>query len=212
MPKVSKEDIRRVAIRCFAGIGRTVGSVVPALKRSTIEVETLSASGSGNPAPAQSAPPPVVMPKELNVRTPSLQPILIPESIFDSKVSDGTSLSEKSKSELRTFAEIPTVHPPAPKVQRKVLPNGVTLIAAGNQSGSTVTIRASIKAADSGAGVAAPVSRLLQRGMSGKRQASLASVFDFLGAEVSNEVDDAISTTIVRGLSKDCGTFLQLLA
>jgi len=153
-----------------------------------------------------------VMPKELNVRTPSLQPILIPESIFDSKVSNGRSLSEKSKSELRTFPEIPTVHSPTPKVQRKVLPNGVTLIAAGNQSGSTVTIRASIKAADSGPGVAALVSRLLQRGMSGKRQASLASVFDFLGAEVSNEVDDAISTTIVRGLSKDCGTFLQLLA
>jgi len=210
--QVSKEDIRRIAIRYFAGNGRTVGSVVPALKRRTIEVETLSASGSGNPAPAQSAPPPVVMPKELNVRTPSLQPILIPESIFDSKVSDRTSLSEKSKSELRTFAEIPTVHSPTPKVQRKVLPNGVTLIAAGSQSGSTVTIRASIKAADSGAGVAALVSRLLRRGMSGKRQASLASVFDFLGAEVSSEVDDAISTTIVRGLSKDCVTFLQLLA
>jgi zinc protease len=48
--------------------------------------------------------------------------------------------------------------------------------------------------------------------MSGKRQASLASVFDFLGAEVSSEVDDTISTTIVRGLSKDSVTFLQLLA
>ncbi|HET6962474.1 MAG TPA: pitrilysin family protein, partial [Terriglobia bacterium] len=209
--QVSKEDIRRVAIRYFAGIGRTVGSVVPTLKRRTIEVETLSASGSGNPAPAQAASP-VVMPKELNVRTPSLQPILIPESIFDSKGSDGTSLSEKSKSESRTFAEIPTVHPPAPKVQRKVLPNGVTLIAAGSHSGSTVTIRVSIKASDSGAGVAALVSRLLRRGMSGKRQASLASVFDFLGAEVSSEVDDTISTTIVRGLSKDSVTFLQLLA
>jgi zinc protease len=210
--QVSKEDIRRVAIRYFAGIGRTVGSVVPALKRRTIEVETLSASGSVNPAPAQYAPPPVVMPKELNVRPPSLQPILIPGSIFDSKVSDRSSLQEKSKSESRTFAEIPATHPPIPKVHRKVLPNGVTLIAAGNQNGATVTIRASIKAADGGAGVAALVSRLLRRGMSGKRQASLASVFDFLGAEVSSEIDDAISTTIVRGLSKDCVTFLQLLA
>ena len=210
--QVSKEDIRRVAIRYFAGIGRTVGSVVPTLKRRTIEVETLSASGSGSTTSVQSAPPPVVMPKELNVKTPSLQPILIPESIFDSKVSDGPSLQEKSKSELRTFAEIPTAHSPTPKVQRKVLPNGVTLIAAGNPNGSTVTIRASVKAADGGTGVVALISGLLRRGMSGKNQASLTSVFDFLGAEVSSELDDAISTTIVRGLSKDCGTFLQLLA
>jgi predicted Zn-dependent peptidase len=210
--QVSKEDIRRVAIRYFAGIGRTVGSVVPALKRRTIEVETLSASGSGNPAPAQSAPPPVVMPKELNVRTPSLRPILIPGSIFDSKVSDGPSLPEKSKSELRTFAEIPTAHPPTPKVHRRVLSNGVTLITAGNQGGSTVTIRASIRAADGGTGVSALVSGLLRRGRSGKSQAPLASVFDFLGAEVSSEIDEGISTTVVRGLSKDCATFLQLLA
>ena len=60
--------------------------------------------------------------------------------------------------------------------------------------------------------MAALVSRMLRRGMSGKSQASLTSVFDFLGAEVSNEIEDAISTTIVRGLSKDCVTFLQLLA
>ena len=53
---------------------------------------------------------------------------------------------------------------------------------------------------------------MLRRGMSAKSQAPLASVFDFLGAEVSNEIDDAVSTVIVRGLSKDCATFLQLLA
>jgi zinc protease len=210
--QVNKEDIRRVAIRYFAGIGRTVGSVVPALKRRTIEVETLSASGAGSLAPAQAAPQPALMAKELDVRTPSLQPILVPESIFDSKVSDGPSLQEKPRSELRAFADIPTAHPRTPKVHRKVLPNGVTLIVAGNQSGSTVTIRASIRTADGGTGVAALVSGLLRRGLSGKSQASLASVFDFLGAEVSSELDDEISTTIVRGLSKDCGTFLQLLA
>ncbi len=153
------------------------------------------------------------MPKELNGKTPSLQPILIPESIFDSKVSDGPSLQEKPKSALQTFAEIPAAHPLVPKVHRKVLPNGVTLIAAGNKSGSTVTIRASIRAAtDRGTGVAALVTGLLRRGMSAKSQVPLASVFDFLGAEVSSELDDAISTTIVRGLSKDCGTFFQLLA
>jgi len=211
--QVSKEDIRRVAIRYLAGIERTVGSVVPALKQRTIEVETLSGSGSGSPAPAQSAPQPAVMPKELNGRTPSLQPILMPESIFDSKVADGPSLQEKSKSEPRTFAEIPAARLSIPKVQRKVLPNGVTLIVAGNQSGSTVTIRASIRAgADGGTGMAALVSGMLRRGMSAKSQAPLASVFDFLGAEVSSEIDGSVSTVIVRGLSKDCAAFLQLLA
>jgi len=210
---VSKDDIRRVAIRYFAGIERTVGSVVPALKQRTIEVETLSASGSGSPAPAQSAPQPAVMPKELNGRAPSLRPILMPESIFDSKVSAGPSLQEEFKSEPRTFAEIPAAHLPIPKVHRKVLPNGVTLIAAGNQSGSTVTIRASIRSVtDGGTGLAALVSGMLRRGMSAKSQTPLASVFDFLGAEVSSEIDGSVSTMIVRGLSKDCAAFLQLLA
>jgi zinc protease len=210
---VSKEDIRRVAIRYFAGIERTVGLVVPAPKRRTIEVETLSASGSGSLAPVQSAPQPAVIPKELGVRMPSLQPMLTPESIFDSKVSDGPTLPEKPKSQLQTFAEIPAAHLTIPKVHRKVLPNGVTLIAAGNRSGSTVTIRASIRgAADGGTGVAALVSGMLRRGMSAKSQAPLSSVFDFLGAEVSSEIDGSVSTMIVRGLSKDCAAFLQLLA
>jgi zinc protease len=215
--RVSKDDLRRVAIRCFAEKARTVGSVVPALKRKTIEVETLSASGSDSHALAPSGPQPPLAPKELNVRQPLLQAVLTPESMFDSRISDKASLQGKPKSEPRTFAEVPTAHPPAPKLHRKDLPNGVTLIAAGNQNGSTVTIRVSIRAGadsetDAQSGVAALVNAMLRRGMSAKSQAPLAAVFDFLGAGVSSEIDYAVSTTTVRGLSKDCATFLQLLA
>jgi zinc protease len=210
--RVSKDDVRRVVIRYFAETGRTVGLVVPALKRKVIEVETLSASGSDSLAPVPAGPQPAVIPKELNVRTPSLQPVLTPESMFDSKASDELSLQGKPKSD-RMFAAIPTAGPSAPKVHRKVLPNGVTLVAAGNPSGSTVTIRAFVRArTDGDTGVAALLNGMLQRGISAKNQAHLAAVFDFLGAEVSSEIDDAGLTTTVRGLSKDCAAFLQLLA
>ena len=188
--RVSKDDLRRVAIRYFAENSRTVGSVVPALKRKTIEVETLSASGQDGQAPVPSGPQSPLIPKDLNVRTPSLQAVFTPESVFSSRVSEKGFGQEKSKSQPRTFAEILTASLSAPKLQRKVLPNGVTLIAARNQSGSTVTIRASIRAGadhetDAQAGVAALVNAMLRRGMSAKSQAPLAAVFDFLGAEVS---------------------------
>ena len=214
---VSKDDLRRVVVRYFAENARTVGSVVPALKRKTIEVETLSASGPESQTSAASDPQPPLSPKELNVRMPSLQAVLTPESIFDLPVPDKESLQGKPKSDPKTFAEIPVVHPPAPKLQRKVLPNGVTLIAAGNQSGSTVTIRAAIRngadgETDAQAGVAALVNAVLRRGISTKNQAPLDAVFDYLGAEVLSEIDYAVSTTTVQGLSKDCASFLQLLA
>jgi len=216
--RVSKDDLRRVAIRYFAENARTVGLVVPALKRKTIEVETLSASGPDIQTPAASDPQPPLAPKELNVRTPSLQAVLTPESIFDPPVvPDKASLQGKPKSDPKTFAEIPAAHSPAPKLHRKVLSNGVTLIAAGNQSGSTVTIRASIRngadgETDAQAGVAALVNAVLRRGISTKNQAPLDAVFDYLGAEVSSEIDYAVSTTTVHGLTKDCASFLQLLA
>src|SRR5262249_46296211 len=40
----------------------------------------------------------------------------------------------------------------------------------------------------------------------------LDAVFDYLGAEVSSKTDSGVSTTSVRGLSKDTANFLQLLA
>ncbi|HEU0005812.1 MAG TPA: insulinase family protein, partial [Terriglobia bacterium] len=169
--RVGKDDLRRVAMRYFAENARTVGSVVPALKRKTIEVETLSASSQDSQTPAPTGLQPALAPRELKGRPPSLQAVLTPESIFDSRASAKASPQGKPKSEPRTFAAIPMVHPPAPKLHRKVLPNGVTLIAAKNQSGSTVTIRASIRAGADGetevpAGVAALVNAMLRRGMS----------------------------------------------
>ena len=207
--RVNKDDLRRVATRYFSENVRTVGSFVPAVKKQTIEVETLSPSGSDSPVRSPSAPQPVPTPRELNARTPSLQPVLTPGSIFDSRVSDPGIQKRSPESQL--VAEIPTVSLPAPRPQRKVLPNGATLIAAGTAKGSTVTIRAGIRTGDE-TDLALLVDTMLLRGMSAKNQAPLAVVFDFLGAEVSSEITDGIATITVRGLSKDCATFLQLLA
>ena len=88
-----------------------------------------------------------------------------------------------------------------------------TLIAAATVSGSTVTIRAGIKIGAGGeSDVATVVGAMLLRGTSAKNQAPLAVVFDYLGAEVSSEITEGIATITVRGLSKDCAAFLQLLA
>jgi len=60
--------------------------------------------------------------------------------------------------------------------------------------------------------VAALLNGMLQRGISARNQAPLVAVFDYLGAEVSSEIEHAGLTTTVRGLSKDCAAFLHLLA
>jgi len=213
--RVTQNDLRRVAIRYFATNSRTVGAVVPAVRSKTVEVEILSDSNQGTESLPASGPPPPE-PKELNVPTPSLQPVLTPGSVFDLR-APVSSLPGSSKSPPRAFAEIPTASLSIPKVLRKVLPNGVTLIAAQSQPGSTVTIRAGLRATVDGestaqAGVAALVNAVLKRGLSAKSQAPLAAVFDFLGAEVSSEIDFGMSTTQVRGLSKDCAAFLEFLA
>jgi zinc protease len=215
--RVSKDDLRRVAMRYFAESGRTVGSVAPALKRREIEVETLAAAGSNSQAPAVSDRQPPPSPRELNAAMPSLQAVFKPESVFDVKTPDGESRPGRPASQARTLAEIATASLAAPKVHRKVLANGVTLIAARHRSGSTVTIRAAIRPGPDGgpdmaAGMGALMNVMLTRGTSVKKQAPLAAVFEFLGAEVSSEIDASDSTTTVRGLSKDCAAFLELLA
>jgi zinc protease len=218
-PKVSrvgKDDLRRVAIRYLGENGRMVGSVVPALKRKTVEVEPLSASSSSGQTPVPASPPPPLIPKELNVPVPSLQRVLTPESIFDLRLPEEGAM-KSSISQPRTFAEIASARPVPLQLQRKLLPNGLTLIAARSPGGSTVTIRASVKidansANEVPAGLSALVNEMLRGGMSAKRQVPLAAVFDFLGADVSSEIDQSASTTSVRGLSKDYGIFLQLLA
>jgi len=214
--RVGKEDLRRVAIHYLGENSRTVGSVVPALKQKTIEVETLSPSGSESRSTASSSPQ-AASPKELTARAPLLQPLLIPESVLAPRVSDKAPVQNEPKSLLQAFAEIPTVHSRAPKLERKVLPNGVTLIVAGNRKSSTVNIQASIKFGtdrDTGAeaGLASLVNMMLRQGVSARSQAPLDAVFDYLGAEVSSQTDSGISTTSVRGLSKDTANFLQLLA
>ena len=210
---VNRDDLRRVATRYFAENVRTVGSFVPAVKRKAIEVETLSLSGSDTPVRTPSVPQPALAPRELNVRTPSLQPVFTPGSIFDSPRSDQGSRQRSSESQAQLLAEISTLSLPAPKPMRKGLSNGVTLIATRTASGSTVTIRAGIRTDVGGeADVATLLNEMLLRGMSAKNQAPLAVVFDYLGAEVSSEISDGIATITVRGLSKDCAAFLQLLA
>ncbi|MCI0625384.1 MAG: insulinase family protein [Acidobacteria bacterium] len=214
--RVAKSDLRRVAIRYFAENSRTVGSVVPALKVRTVEVESLSAISSDSQAPVTSGPQPKVAPRELNVRLPSLRPVLTPESVFPAGVKDSGSRQGLSKPGTRTFSEIQTASPCALRPQRKVLPNSISLIVAANKGSSTVTVRAAIRAGadretDAQAGIAAFVSAMLKRGTSVKSNAPLGAVFDFLGAEVSTDTDYLVSTTTVRGLSKDTSTFLQLL-
>ena len=210
---VNRDDLRRVATRYFAENVRTVGSFVPAVKRKAIEVETLSLSGSDTPVRTPSVPQPALAPRELNVRTPSLQPVFTPGSIFNSPRSDQGSRQRSSESQAQLLAEISTLSLPAPKPMRKGLSNGVTLIATRTASGSTVTIRAGIRTDVGGeADVAVLLDEMLLRGMSAKNQAPLAVVFDYLGAEVLSEISDGIATITVRGLSKDCATFLQLLA
>ena len=210
---VKRDDLRRVATGYLSENVRTVGSFLPSAKRKAIEVETLSPSGSDSTVRTPSVSQPALAPRELNLRTPSLQPVFTPGSVFDSPRSDQGSQQKGPESQARLLAEIPTERLPAPRPQRKVLPNGSTLIAAATVSGSTVTIRAGIK---TGAGgefdVATVVGAMLLRGTSAKNQAPLATVFDYLGAEVSSEITDGIATISVRGLSKDCALFLQLLA
>lgn len=213
--RVSKDDLRRVAIRYLGENSRTLGSVVPALKRKTVEVESLSASSSDGPAPGAPSPPPLI-PKELDLPAPSLQALLTPESVFDSRSPEAGGMQKSPKSQPRTFGEIASINPVVPQLQRKLLPNGLTLIAARIPGGSTVTIRAGVRVGADGApapaGLSALVNAMLRRGMSAKSQVSLAAVFDFLGADVTSEIDQSVSTTTVRGLSKDYAIFLQLLA
>lgn len=214
--RVDKDDLRRVAIRYFSENARTVGSLVPVARQRAVEVEILSPSGSdvqtAGPAPAVPAP----AAEELEARVPFPLAALLPDSVFAPKASESASL-QKRVSETEDLPEVPTARPSAPQVQRKVLANGVTLIAAHNHAGSTVSIQAAFRpAVEADAafqpGVAGLVSELLWRRVSGKRQVPLAAVFDFLGADVARNAGHSAMTTIVRGLSKDCATYLELLA
>ncbi|HEX2523997.1 MAG TPA: insulinase family protein, partial [Terriglobia bacterium] len=208
---VKRDDLRRVATHYLSENMRTVGSFVPSAKRKAIEIETLSPSGSDILLRTPPVSQPALAPRELNLRTPSLQPVFMPGSVFDSP--DHGNQQKGPESQAKLLAEIPTSRLPAPRPQRKVLPNGSTLIAAATVSGSTVTIRAGIKIGERGeSDVATVVSAMLLRGTSARNQAPLAMVFDYLGAEVSSEISDGIATIMVRGLSKDCAAFLQLLA
>lgn len=208
---VKRDDLRRVATHYLAENMRTVGSFVPSAKRKAIEVETLSPSGSDILLRTPPVSQPALAPRELNLRTPSLQPVFTPGSVFDSP--DHGNQQKGPESQAKLLAEIPTARLPAPRPIRKVLPNGSTLIAAATVSGSTVTIRAGIKIGAGGeSDVATVVGAMLLRGASAKNQAPLTTVFDYLGAEVSSEITDGIATIKVRGLSKDCTTFLQLLS
>ena len=170
--RVSKEDLRRVAIRYFSDAARTVGWLVPAPKKQVIEVEKLSASCGVGGVECVESPESTVAEenlhqglfatkKERNLGGPAARnhtggafpgsrlfsrpTFRLDDSIFSRHSSFGKLFSGSFSV---SAANLP--HPAdgslTLKPQRKTLANGLTVIVAENKFSPAVAIVASMKA------------------------------------------------------------------
>lgn len=235
--QVTKEDLRRVAIRYFADAARTVGWLVPVPRKPVIEVERLSGAAVRQPGLF-----PGELPGSRLFSRAALRPLLSPDSLAIHPASQPdkllasrlvASLEARSQSEVAGSAghhgdisiESSSSKPSTPQpsagalnleAARKTLANGVRVIVLENKFSPTVAIQASIKAgamreSPSQAGLANLTVRMLERGTSSRNVFQLSEGFDFLGAQRSVEADYLLATVSVQGLSKDLPAFLQLL-
>lgn len=212
----SIEDLRRVASRYFRDKARVTGWLVPDATRPVMTVETLAPSGDAQssnrgtrvadaagkelPLPDRSAPLQTVFTASNPSRIPvGGQPI----------AASGEPLGKLSSMDASGLVTV--------KPLRRRLANGVTVLVAEAGATSTVTILGAMKAGaahemQEGAGTAALVTRMLERGTTSKSGEQLAGTFGSLGAELSVQTGHFASYVVVRGLSKDGPLLIQLLA
>jgi len=174
LARVSKEDLRRVAIRYFSDAARTVGWLVPAPKKQVIEVEKLSAGrGAAEVEPPErpeSALAKEKQPQPGLITTTRAQdsgaisargyaagtvrprsrlfsrPTFRPDDSVPSQLSFFRNLPLGSLGLSATSPTPPAVAAVSFKPQRKTLANGLTVIVAENKFSPTVAMVASMKA------------------------------------------------------------------
>jgi zinc protease len=213
LSRVTQDDLRRVATRYFADKARTVGWLIPALKKQVIEVERLAAQDR-TPETAD-----VAFESNRNSADFALSGLYSRPAFRQAAVSriGGATDPSQERSGAHTAPAQPDGWPSETKPKRKVLGNGVTLIVVENRFSPTVAIQASMKAGamretDAQAGIANLTARMLDRGTATRNVFQLADAFDFRGANLSIRTDYLAATALVQGLSKDVPAFLQLLS
>ncbi|MEW5978857.1 MAG: pitrilysin family protein [Acidobacteriota bacterium] len=196
--RVSKEDVRRVAIKYFGANSRTVGWFVPLPKQRRIEVERLALRQDGFPLGT------------------SLAGALAGETLDSpsnlSVVGLGSSPAPAAVEVAAESVSIPSSFQP----QLKILPNKVSVVVAQSSVDPVITIRVCTKAGsmhetDDQEGLARLTARMLLEGTRNLSATQFAERLEFLGARVHSETDYVSSTLSVRGLSKDSERLIEAL-
>lgn len=170
IPRLTPEDLKRVAQIYLISDRRTVGWFIP--PNQSVEAQRTAPS-----PPARKSSPA----KEEEVPSPS-------------RSREETRLTATNGTPPPAPSPSPAAGKPDSGIQRAVLENGLVLLSKENRENSTISFRVQVRAGSlfdppRREGLAGFLSRLIERGAGRRNAQELAEVFDYYGAELAISAD-----------------------
>jgi zinc protease len=207
---VTAEDVHRVVKKYLRADNRTVGWLVKDAEREGEERMAERENGRAGEGVARPSSP-----TESRFEDVCCSGASVKRRCVDSKIK--SALHRSAATSFRSSANPKSkIENPKLRVERFVLPNGLTVLLSENRATPVVSIAASVNAGarfepDDKAGLAALVGELLQEGTQRRTSQQIAEAIESVGGELSSSGGYARSGVNARVLSKDFDLALELV-